>query len=86
MRDRLEAMKVCLAKEEGAIVLEGHCDPRGTTEYNMALGDRRARRVKKLLGLLGMETAEIKTRSKGEEEALGYNEDTWANDRRVDFE
>lgn len=76
----------CLKSNNGRVLLEGHADPRGTTEYNMALGDRRARSVKKYMGNLGIERERLRVVSKGEEESMGYNESTWAEDRRVDFE
>lgn len=76
----------CLMQADTRITLEGHCDPRGTTEYNMALGDRRARRTKKVLKAMGIEPKRLKTRSKGEEEATGHGPSGWAEDRRVDFE
>lgn len=85
MRDKLGRIYECLDKADGSVVLEGHCDPRGTTEYNMALGDRRARMVKKLLKVMGMDASKIRAVSKGEEEAKGTNEETWAKERRVEF-
>jgi peptidoglycan-associated lipoprotein len=86
MRATLEANYDCLLKRGGRVTLEGHCDPRGTTEYNMALGERRARMAHKLLGTLGMEKSNMRVLSKGEEEATGRGEDGWSKDRRVDFE
>jgi peptidoglycan-associated lipoprotein len=86
MRKKLERTYECLTKNTGLVVLEGHCDPRGTTEYNMGLGDRRARIAKKLLKVMGIDSSKLRVVSKGEEEASGYNEESWAKDRRVDFE
>jgi peptidoglycan-associated lipoprotein len=86
MRRRLQVNYECLAKTGGRVVIEGHCDPRGTTEYNMALGERRARITRKLLKGMGMEPGQMRVVSRGEEEAAGYNDETWAKDRRVDFE
>lgn len=76
----------CLMSSGARVTLEGHCDPRGTTEYNMALGDRRARRTKKVLKAMGIEGRRLDTVSKGEEEADGHDARTYAEDRRVDFE
>jgi peptidoglycan-associated lipoprotein len=76
----------CLLVAEERVTLEGHCDPRGTTEYNMALGDRRARRTKKVLKAMGVDPKRLKPVSKGEEEAKGKGPSGWASDRRVDFE
>lgn len=86
MRRRLQRNYECLVRTAGRITLEGHCDPRGTTEYNMALGERRAQMARKLLKAMGIDPARLRTRSKGEEEAAGYDKSTYAKDRRVDFE
>ena len=70
------------------IVIEGHCDNRGTTEYNLALGERRAESVKRYLQDLGVAETRIRTISYGEERPLdpGNNEDAWAKNRRAHFE
>ena len=67
-----------------AITLEGHCDERGTREYNLALGERRANAVKDYLVALGIPAARIKTISYGKERpaALGSTEAAWAQNRR----
>lgn len=67
------------------ITIEGHCDERGTTEYNLALGDRRAARVKSFLRNLGLDSDRITTISYGEESpaASGNNETAWAQNRRA---
>ncbi len=71
-----------------AIVIEGHCDNRGTTEYNLALGERRAESVKGFLIDLGIAETRIRTISYGEERPLvpGDNEEAWAKNRRAHFE
>jgi peptidoglycan-associated lipoprotein len=68
-------------------VIEGHCDERGTAEYNMALGQRRAQETKKYLVNLGIKEPRIKTISYGEERPFdpGHNEDAWAKNRRAHF-
>jgi peptidoglycan-associated lipoprotein len=67
--------------------IEGNCDPRGTNEYNMALGERRALSAKKYLQNLGVEAARMTTISFGEERILlhGHDELSWAQNRRDDF-
>lgn len=71
--------------------IEGNCDPRGTSEYNLGLGDRRARAVKDFLVSLGVDPGRIETVSYGSEKATGRDEGeagivgSWANDRRADF-
>ena len=66
------------------ISIEGHCDERGTREYNLALGDRRANSVKDYLVALGISSHRIRTISYGKERpvALGSNEEAWAQNRR----
>lgn len=67
--------------------IEGHCDERGTTEYNLALGERRANSAKRYLISLGMPNDRISTISYGKERSLdrGHNEETWAKNRRDHF-
>ena len=65
--------------------IEGHCDERGTREYNLALGERRANAAKNFLVSLGVEPARLTTVSYGKERpaALGSNEQSWARNRRA---
>ena len=67
------------------IQVEGHCDERGTTEYNLALGERRANATKKYLVSLGIPSDRISTISYGKERPLdpGHNEEAWAKNRRA---
>ncbi len=67
--------------------VEGHCDERGTREYNMALGDRRANAVKEYLGSLGVDGSRIKTVSYGKERPFctEHDEDCWQKNRRGHF-
>ena len=69
------------------VVIEGHCDDRGTTEYNLALGERRANSAKDYIVNLGVDPARMKTVSFGEEKpfASGHNEEAWAQNRRAHF-
>jgi peptidoglycan-associated lipoprotein len=70
-----------------SIVIEGHCDERGTNEYNMALGERRAQETKKYLLNLGVKESLMTTVSFGEERPLdpASNEEAWAKNRRSHF-
>lgn len=72
---------------EVTFILEGHCDERGTSEYNIALGDRRARAVMSYLVSLGMSESRLETISYGKERpfAEGHDEASWALNRRVQF-
>ena len=67
------------------IQIEGHCDERGTVEYNLALGERRANNTKKYLTSLGVSADRISTISYGKERPLdpGHNEEAWAKNRRA---
>ena len=69
------------------IVLEGHADERGTTEYNLALGQKRAEAVSRALGVLGVAANRVEAVSFGEEKpkAQGSNESAWAQNRRADL-
>ncbi len=69
------------------VVIEGNCDERGTNEYNLALGERRAINAKNYLIQLGVETHRIRTVSYGEERPLfpGQDEFSWSQNRRDDF-
>ena len=68
-----------------AITVEGHCDERGTREYNIALGERRAQSMKNYLIGLGIEAGRISTISYGKERpsVLGSNESAWSQNRRA---
>lgn len=70
---------------QAKVVAEGHCDERGTDEYNLALGERRARSVVDYLVTLGVEPHRLSTVSYGEELPVdpGHNEAAWAKNRRV---
>ncbi|MEI8186489.1 MAG: peptidoglycan-associated lipoprotein Pal [Chlorobiaceae bacterium] len=69
------------------VIIEGHCDERGTNEYNLALGERRANSAKDQMVNLGVEPSRLKTISYGEEKpfAEGHNEEAWAQNRRAHF-
>lgn len=93
-QDKLRAMAEWLNRGEHTTIvfrIEGNCDPRGTAEYNLGLGDRRARAVKDFLVGLGIDTNRIESISYGLEKAQGTVEGisdappSWAFDRRGDF-
>jgi peptidoglycan-associated lipoprotein len=66
------------------LLIEGHCDERGTEQYNLALGDRRANQAKEYLVTLGVDAGRIRTVSYGEERPFdpGHDESAWAKNRR----
>ncbi|MFP4167628.1 MAG: peptidoglycan-associated lipoprotein Pal [Desulfonatronovibrionaceae bacterium] len=69
------------------MVIEGYCDERGTEEYNLALGEKRARAAYEFLVLLGVDSERIQIVSYGEEYPVdpGHNEEAWAKNRRDEF-
>jgi peptidoglycan-associated lipoprotein len=69
------------------VTIEGHCDERGTSEYNLALGERRAVAVKTYLASLGISPDRVRTVSYGKEFPFdpGHNEEAWASNRRAHF-
>ena len=76
-----------LADKNDAVTLEGNCDERGSAEYNLALGDRRAHSVSNQLQILGITKERINTVSNGEEKPrlVCHEERCWKENRRVDF-
>lgn len=87
-REILKANAEIFTKNSSAkIVVEGHCDERGTAEYNMALGERRAQEAKQYLINLGIDASRIETISYGKERPLDNRstEEAWAQNRRAQF-
>ena len=86
-RKTLDKNADCLKSKKSGIVLAGHCDERGTEEYNLHLGERRANSVKKYLSALGIDPKNLKTVSYGKERPsnAGHDEAAWAENRRVEF-
>jgi peptidoglycan-associated lipoprotein len=87
-RAKLDSVAAYLRSNGAAnLVVEGHCDERGSNEYNLALGERRALAVRAYLVGLGIDAARIQTKSYGEEKpaALGHDEGSWAQNRRGEF-
>lgn len=84
----LNSVAECIKNAGGTLVVEGHCDERGTEEYNLALGDRRARAVVDYLTNLGVPRGMMDVVSKGETEPLesGSNPSAWSQNRRAEFE
>lgn len=76
------------ANPSSKILLEGHCDERGTKEYNIALGEGRAKAVARFLVVNGVSDSQIETISYGEERPAvsGHNESAWAKNRRAYIE
>jgi peptidoglycan-associated lipoprotein len=88
-RATLEQAALCLKQGPSSlrVVLEGHCDDRGTQEYNLALGERRSQAVEKYLRTLGIDASRLDVVSKGENEPVctEANESCYARNRRVEF-
>lgn len=89
-----EAQEILSSKAEwlqnnpdATVTIEGHCDERGTIEYNLALGDRRGESAKAFLVNLGIAKSRLNTISYGEERPLDpdNNEDAWGKNRRAHF-
>ena len=70
-----------------SIIIEGHCDERGTNEYNLALGDRRAQSAKNFIVDMGIAESRLTTISYGEERPVNprHNEKAWLKNRRAQF-
>lgn len=87
-KDVLNAHAAYLVSNPGAqVVLEGHCDERGTVEYNLALGERRANTVKRYLIVQGANPSQIESVSFGEERPamIGSDETVWSKNRRTEI-
>jgi peptidoglycan-associated lipoprotein len=71
-----------------AVILQGNTDERGSREYNLALGERRALAVREMMLSMGVEASRIQTLSYGEEQPAvsGFDESAWSMNRRVDFQ
>jgi peptidoglycan-associated lipoprotein len=83
----LDANMSCYQKASGAVRIEGHCDERGTVDYNLALGQRRADTVKQYLVSGGVSASRLTTTSYGEERPVdrGHDENAWARNRRAEI-
>ena len=88
-REVLQGLAKCMTDgpmKGKSVRLVGHADPRGETEYNMALGAKRADGVKSFLSGLGVAETRLHQTSRGELDAKGTDEESWLMDRRVDIE
>jgi len=76
-----------LKNKKSTVLIEGHCDERGSDAYNMALGDKRAKEAMKYLVSLNVDKKRIKTVSYGKNRPIdpGHNEEAWAKNRRNNF-
>jgi len=83
----LENTQILEEHPEVKIIIEGHCDERGTEEYNLALGERRAKGAKDYLVRLGVDENRLRIVSYGKSRpfAQGHNEDAWSQNRRAHF-
>ena len=86
-QEELGKLAMYLSSSTDTVLVEGHCDERGTVEYNLALGQRRAQAVKDFLVTLGVDAGRIETETKGEEEpaAPGTDEAAYSLNRRAEF-
>jgi peptidoglycan-associated lipoprotein len=87
-RTKLEAVGDYLKKNAGVgVIIEGNCDERGSAEYNLALGERRALAARAYLIGLGIDGANLQTKSYGEEKPVnpGHDESAWTINRRDEF-
>jgi len=87
MRPRLELAAACIAARKETVVLEGHHDERGSDEYNLMLGERLARTVRRALERLDVDGERMRTVSYGEGRPAcpGHDEPCWALCRRVEI-
>ena len=88
-RDTLSRNAETLIKKQpdARVLIEGHCDERGSDEYNLALGEKRARATRDYLVTLGIAANRLSVISYGEEKPLeqGHSEEAWAKNRRAEF-
>jgi peptidoglycan-associated lipoprotein len=75
------------AHPESTVILEGHADERGSSEYNVALGERRALSVSRTMRVQGVSESQLRTLSYGEEKpsTMGHDEGSWQQNRRVEL-
>lgn len=87
-RSKIETVAQRLKQNNSvAVIVEGNCDERGSNEYNLALGERRAQAIRDYLASLGISADRIQTKSYGEENPAnpGHDETAWAANRRGEF-
>lgn len=83
----LKSVAASMIKNSNKLLIEGHCDERGTNEYNLGLGDRRAKATKDFLAASGVSSTRIETISYGEEKPLcaEHTDECWTKNRRAHF-
>ena len=87
-RGHVQAVADALKSDSSAkLLIEGHCDERGTEEYNRSLGERRALSLRAALAKLGIDPSRVRTLSYGEDRPVdpGHNEAAWRQNRRGEF-
>jgi peptidoglycan-associated lipoprotein len=86
-RSKIESVASSMKGGSGQVIVEGNCDERGSAEYNLALGERRALAVRAYLVGLGVDGARVQTKSYGEERPVdpGHEEGAWSKNRRGEF-
>ena len=86
-RAQLDSFAACVRNADAQVRVEGHCDERGTTEYNLALGQRRADAVNRYMTGLGVPKTRVQAVSYGEERpaSMGSGDDAWAKNRRAEI-
>ena len=84
-RSKIRSLAKVIKDNDLSVRVEGHCDERGTREYNLALGEQRAKTVAELLIINGVPSAKVSTVSYGEEKPAvsGSNENSWSKNRRA---
>ena len=83
---RVDRNAQCIKQQNRAVNLIGRTDPRGTTDYNLSLSEKRAQAVRERLGRLGVPESNISTLPRGELDASGTDEAGWYRDRNVEFQ
>ena len=85
---KIDAVVACLQQNPTyGVIVEGHCDERGSNEYNLSLGERRALAVRAAIVSAGIDGTRVQTSSRGEESpsAMGHDEASWSQNRRAEF-
>lgn len=82
-----QVAQILLSNPKFALIVEGHCDERGSNEYNLSLGEQRALTLREQLTMMGVDPNRIQTRSFGEEKpaVFGSGESAWSQNRRGEF-
>tara|TARA_B110000438_G_scaffold295919_1_gene339765 strand:+ start:758 stop:1255 length:498 start_codon:yes stop_codon:yes gene_type:complete len=83
-KELLQDQVAWIKQHDVSVIIEGHCDERGTREYNLALGEKRAQSVKNYLTTMGVQSSRVSTISYGKERpaVVGSNDGAWSQNRR----